>query len=232
MKKIGILGGMGPEASVDYYKSIVAHFQQRSQSLSVPEIVLYSVDISELFRMVSLQQWDILTEWLLEKLKLLKRAGADFAAISANTPHIVFDRVQPRSPLPLISIVETTVRHTLAQSFRKPLLLGTRLTMQSSFFSDRFAEEGVSIFVPNDREQDYIQEKLENEIERGIFKTETRSGLIAILERTRQQQGIDSAILGCTELPLILQQAHSSLPLINTSAIHVQAICEHCLPES
>ena len=228
MKRIGILGGMGPEATVDYYKSIVAHFHESNQSLSAPEIIIYSVDIAELFRLVSERRWTELTDWLAGKLASLKSAGAEFAAISANTPHIVFAQLLAISPLPLISIVEAAVEYAKRKNFQKPGLLGTKFTMQANFFGDRFARESISVAVPSNEEQDFIQEKLVQEIELGIFRDETRKELLTIISRMKERDGIDSVILGCTELPLILQQNQSELPFLNTSAVHVEAICKYC----
>ena len=229
MKKIGIIGGLGPEATIDYYKRITAHFHERNQSLSAPEIIIYSVDITELFGYVGEQRWDELAGWITEKLSALKQAGAEFAAISANTPHIVFDRVLAQSPLPLISIVEATRDAAKAMGLKKPGLLGTRLTMQSTFFADSFARQGMAVVVPSEAEQAYIHTKLFDEIEHGIFRDETRQGLLEIIASMKRRDDIDGAILGCTELPLILKQGDTGIPFLNTTALHVDAICKYCL---
>lgn len=227
-KTIGMIGGLGPEATIDYYKRIVDFFHERNQSLSSPEIVICSVDISRLFRLVDEQRWNSLVEWLVEKIVSLKNAGADFAAISANTPHIVFDQIQAQSPLPLISIVDATLESAKAKGFTRLGLLGTRFTMQSNFFGERFAKENVAVVVPNDDEQSLIHEKLVNEIELGIFTEPTRQQLLTIVENMRVRENIDAIILGCTELPLILNEAPAEISFLNTTAIHVEAICRYC----
>ncbi|MDD2582882.1 MAG: amino acid racemase [Desulfuromonadaceae bacterium] len=229
MQKIGIIGGLGPEATVDYYKRIMDFFHEHNQSLSTPEIIIYSVDIAELFELVTEQRWDALAKWLINKVVALENAGADFAVISANTPHIVFDQVQAQSPLPLISIVEATLEATKLAGFKTVGLLGTQFTMQSNFFGDRFANENITVVVPDDHEQQYIQDKLVTEIELGIFNEATRQELLSIITRTKNRNNIDAVILGCTELPLILNESASEVPLLNTTAIHVAAICEHCM---
>jgi len=228
MKKIGIIGGLGPEATIDYYKRITAHFHQCNQSLSAPEIIIYSVDMAELFGFVDGARWDELADWITGKLSALKQAGADFAVISANTPHVVFDRVRPNAPLPLISIVEATLAAAQAMGLKRLGLLGTRLTMQSTFFTDCFARQGLAIVTPGDAEQAYIHEKLFTEIEHGIFKDETRRGLMAIIAAMKARDNVDGIILGCTELPLILDRSDAGIPLLNTTAIHVEAICQYC----
>lgn len=232
MKKIGIIGGLGPEATADYYKRIVRFFHERNGNLSVPEIIIYSVDMTELFALVAARRWDDLTAWLADKAAALKLAGADFAAISANTPHIVFDEVQARAPLPLISIVEATLAAAQAAGLRRLGLLGTQFTMQANFFGARFAREGIAVVVPDAEEQQYIQDKLIGEIERGVFSAETRQGLLSIIARMGRRDGIDAVILGCTELPLILEEGAAALPFLNTTAIHVAAICARCAAET
>ena len=229
MKKIGIVGGLGPEATVDYYKRIVDFFHENNHGLSTPEVIIYSVDISHLFKLVSEQRWDDLADWLAGKITALKNAGADFAVISANTPHIVFDQVQALSPLPLLSIVEATLESAKASGNQRLGLLGTRFTMESNFFAARFAKDNIAVVVPDDREQRYIHEKLMNEIELGIFTEETRQGLLSIISNLKHRENIDALILGCTELPLILPDGAAEVPFLNTTAIHVAAICKHCL---
>lgn len=228
MQKIGIIGGLGPEATADYYKRIVAFFHNHNQSLSAPEIIIYSVDIAELFKFVSEGRWKPLAEWLTSKVVALNSAGADFAVISANTPHIVFDQVQAQSPLPLISIVEATLESAKSAGLKKVGLLGTKFTMQSNFFGDRFAKEGIAVVVPSDQEQQYIHDKLVSEIELGILKDATRQELLSIITSMKNRSAIDAVILGCTELPLILNGG-SEVPFLNTTAIHVAAICHRCM---
>ncbi len=232
MKKIGIIGGLGPESTLDYYKRITSFFQQHNQSFSTPEIIIYSVDMSELFAFVTDQRWQALADWLASKVTALKNAGAEFAVISSNTPHIVFDQLQPQAALPMISIVEATLEAAKSMGFKKIGLLGTGLTMQTNFFGERFSREGITVVVPNEQERSYIEEKLFSEIELGIFKEETRQGLLSIVQDMKTRDGIEAVILGCTELPLILDQKDSDVPFLNTTAIHVEAICRFCLQPS
>lgn len=229
MKRVGIVGGLGPEATIDYYKRIVGFFHDHNQSLSTPEIIIYSVDMVELFKFVENKRWEVLVDWFTSKLAALKNAGADFAAISANTPHIVFDQIQAKSPLPLISIVEATLESAKSMRLERVGLLGTKFTMQSNFFGDRFVKEGIVVVVPSDHEQQYIHDKLVSEIELGIFNEATRQELLAIISRMNERDNIDAVILGCTELPLILNEGMSKIPFLNTTAIHVAAICQHCI---
>lgn len=225
LQTIGIIGGLGPEATIDYYKRIVDHFHARNQSLAVPEIVIVSVDITRLFAMVAAGDWEALAAWLADKVRALHAAGAEFAVISANTPHVVFDQVQALSPIPLLSIVDATLAAARTAGYRRLGLLGTAFTMQSNFF----ARDGIAIFVPNAEEQQHIHERLINEIEHGIFSTTTKQELLAIVRALQERHQLDAVILGCTELPLILHDGDADLPFLNTTAIHVDAICRRCV---
>lgn len=227
MKTIGIIGGIGPESTVDYYKRIIEAFRIEG-SLAAPEIIIYSINLQEALELVSGQQWNRLVYLLVQKIKALHRAGADVAVISANTAHIVFDEVQAKSPIPLISIVTAARDKAVARGLKKVGLLGTRFTMQSNFFASPFAAGGVSVVVPSAADQEYIHDKLMSEIERGIFTHETRNGLLAVIGRMIASDGIDGVILGCTELPLILEKDEFGIPFLNTTAIHVESIVRWC----
>lgn len=226
MKQIGIIGGLGPESTIDYYKSIIEAFRTEG-SLAAPEIFIYSVNIEDVLALVSRQEWNRLVYLLVSKVMALHRAGADFAVISANTPHVVFDEVQAKSPIPLLSIVTATRNKTKELGLKKVGLLGTKFTMQTNFFSPQFSEQGISVVVPSTADQDYIHDKLMSEIERGIFTDETKRGLLAVIERMISSERIDGVILGCTELPLILDKSEFDIPFLNTTAIHVKCIVNY-----
>jgi aspartate racemase len=227
MKTIGIIGGIGPESTVDYYKRIIEAFRTEG-SLAAPEILIYSINLQEALELVAGQQWSRLVYLLVQKIKALHRAGADVAVISANTAHIVFDEVRAKSPIPLVSIVTATRDHTDKLGLKRVGLLGTKFTMQSNFFEPHFADRGISVIVPSEADQEYIHEKLMTEIELGIFSDETRVGLLAVVGRMIASDGIDGVILGCTELPLILENDEFGIPFLNTTAIHVESVVNWC----
>jgi len=224
MKKIGLIGGIGPESTLDYYRRIIYAARQRSGGLAVPEIIIYSADLQEALAIMESKRPGLLADWLLIKLDALHAAGADFAAITANTAHLVFDEVAKRSPLPLISIVEATCTAAQQQGLQRIGLLGTRFTMQADFFQQPFSRQGMEVVVPLPEEQDLIHERLFSEIELGIIKDATRDELLAIVQRMVEQERIEALILGCTELPLILPDQAHGIPLLNTVAIHVASI--------
>jgi aspartate racemase len=178
------------------------------------------------------KKYEQATAYLSEKIEGLKKAGADFAVLSANTPHLLFDQLQERSGIPLISIVEATCSEAKSKGLKKAGLFGTDMTMQASFFPDVFRKQNMEVVVPDEGNRKLINQKLFSEIELGIFKDETRRLLIGIIEKMVREQKIDSLILGCTELPLILtEETYVDIPVLNTTRIHVDSIVKYCRGE-
>jgi len=231
MKTIGIIGGLGPESTVDYYKEIIAAFNAKYVEMTYPEIIIYSASINELMKFVETKNWPRLSEWLLEKISSIHRAGAEFAVIASNTPHIVFDEIKSKSLIPLLSIVEETCNKAQEMNLKNIGLMGTKLTMEADFYKKPFISKGISVVVPSEEEQQLIHHKLFSEIELGIFKDSTREELLAIAKRMVDEEGIDALILGCTELPLILTESKYGIPFLNTTAIHCESIIKHCLQD-
>jgi aspartate racemase len=228
IKRIGLVGGLGPEATLEYYKGIIDVFKSTDTSLNYPEIVIYSVNMSELIGMMKRKEYDRVVEYLLRVIESLKKAGAEFAAMSANTPHLVFDDLVKKSPLPLVSIVEATCDETQRLGLKRPGLVGTGFTMSGTFYQDVFGRKGIPVELPEKQDMEIINEKLFSEIELGIFKDETRNLLIRIIEKMVHAKHIDGLILGCTEFPLILTEAeYAGIPMLNTTRIHVDAIIKY-----
>jgi aspartate racemase len=229
MKKIGIIGGIGPESTVDYYKLIIGVFHGKQPDLGYPEIIIYSANLSSLMRILEAKEWDSLTDWLCEKVVALHRAGAEFAVIGSNTPHIVFDKVSSRSPIPMLSIVEETRNNAQKRGLKKLGLLGTRFTMESDFFKKPFGESGMAVITPEKEDQELIHHRLFSEIELGIIKDSTKDELLSIVKKMIDRHSIDALILGCTELPLILNKEEFGIPFLNTTAIHAEGIVNFCI---
>ena len=229
MKRIGIIGGIGPESTVDYYKLIIGAFHEKQAELGYPEIIIYSANLSSLMRILEANDWETLTDWLLEKVVALHKAGAEFAVIGSNTPHIVFDKVSSRSPIPMLSIIEETRKNAHKRGFKKLGLLGTRFTMQSDFFKNPFGDNEMVVVVPEKEDQELIHHRLFSEIELGIIKDSTRKELLSIVKKMIDRHSIDALILGCTELPLILNKDEFGIPFLNTTAIHAESIVNFCL---
>ena len=224
MKTLGIIGGLGPESTVDYYQRIIALHRERMRDGHYPEFVIVSVDLRKGLDFMDAGDLSGMADFLLEAIGKLARAGAEFGIISANTPHIVFDDVAPRSPIPLISIVEATCATAKAQKLKRLALFGTRYTMQADFYPRVFEREGIELLVPDSHDQDYLHDKYLSEFVPGKFLPETRAGLLAIVDRMKATRDIDGVILAGTELPLILRDSdHNGIPFLDTTKIHVEA---------
>jgi aspartate racemase len=224
MKTLGIIGGLGPESTVDYYQRIIALYRQRTGDGHYPEFVVVSVDLRKGLDFMDANNLSGMSDYLLEAIGRLARAGADFGIISANTPHIVFDEVAAKSSIPLISIIEATCAAAKAQNLKRLALFGTRYTMQANFYANVFTRRGIELVVPDAHDQDYIHEKYFSELVPGKFLPDTRAGLLAIADRMRAKNEIDGVILAGTELPLILRDPeYHGVLFLDTTKIHVEA---------
>ncbi len=234
MKTVGIIGGVGPDSTIDYYRLIFETYRERQSGTGVPpvnaaesapSIIINSVNVNLLLAWMNKGDLASVTDYLVSEIERLARAGVDFGVIAANTPHIVFDELRRRSSVPLLSIVEATRDAAAARGMKKVGLMGTRFTMQAQFYPEVFARANLTIVVPNQDEQSYIHEKYLGELLKGIFLPETREGLLEIVDRLREREQIEGVILGGTELPLILRmEAHHGVPFLDTTRIHVERI--------
>lgn len=230
MKVIGMIGGIGPESTIDYYKRLLAGYDKLRPNQGLPAIIINSIDVKKALALVGANQLGDLEEYLVFEIGRLARAGAECGFLSANTPHIIFDEVARRSPIPLISIVEATCAEAKRRGLKKVGLFGTGFTMKGQFYPRIFAREGISLVVPATKEQEYIHDKYIHELISGKFLDQTREGLLAIARRMRQEEGIEALILGGTELPLILTDSSSlGIPFLDTTQIHVDAVVERAL---
>jgi len=224
MKTLGIIGGLGPESTIDYYGRIIALYRERTGDGSYPQFVINSINLKRGLDLMEANNLSGMADYLVEEIARLARAGATFGLISANTPHIVFDEVASSSPILLISIVEATCAAAKARTLKRLALFGTRYTMQAAFYPKVFSREGIELVVPDPEGQTYIHDKYLNELVSGKFLPETRAGLLAIVDRLKANSDIDGVILAGTELPLILCDAeHNGIPFLDTTQIHCQA---------
>jgi aspartate racemase len=230
MKTLGIIGGLGPESTLDYYRRIIALFRERTGDRHYPEFVIVSVDLRKGLDFMEANDLSGMANYLLKGIDKLARAGADFGITSANTPHIVFGEVASQSPIPLISIVEATCAAAKTRELKRLALFGTRYTMQASFYPKVFSREGIELLVPEPNDQNWIHDKYFSELVPGIFLPETRAGLIAIVDRIKAKSDIDGVILAGTELPLILcDPHHNGIPFLDTTKVHVETAVDEML---
>jgi aspartate racemase len=220
---LGIVGGLGPESTIDYYRRILEEWKREFPSSS-PSIIIDSLDVDLGLRLVEHDR-PALIEYLGSSVSRLAAAGADFAAMAANTPHVVFDELVERSPIPMVSIVEACAEEAARRRLRRLALLGTRFTMEGAFYPAVFARRGIEIVAPIEEERRWIHDRYIGQMLRGVFLDETRDGVISVVRRLRQEQDIDGVILGGTELTLLLSApVVAELPALDTTALHVAAI--------
>jgi aspartate racemase len=225
MKTVGIIGGVGPESTIEYYRLLIAAYREQQPDGSYPSIIINSVDLNRLVAWLRANELEVFTSYLVAEIERLHRAGADFGLLAANTPHIVFDEISRRSPIPLISIVEATRDEAQARGLQRVGLFGTRFTMHGRFYPDVFSRAGIAIVTPKEDEQLYIHEKYMQELLSNILLPETRERLLAIVDRMKAEDDIEALILGGTELPLILRDPeHNGTPFLDTTKIHVARI--------
>jgi aspartate racemase len=224
MKILGMIGGIGPESTIDYYRSLLAAYAERDPDGSSPHLIINSIDFKHVVRLVTANELGRLAEYLVSEIKRLAASGSDFAIIAANTPHIVFEQVQEKSPLPLISIVAAACEAAKALGLRRLGLLGTRFTMQGHFYSDVFSREAIELVTPSKEDQTYVHTKYMDELVNGIFLPETHAGLLDIVGKLREEHQVDGVILAGTELPLILREpSYADIPFLDTTQIHARA---------
>ena len=230
MKTLGMIGGVGPESTVDYYKNLIAMYRERKPDGHYPQFVINSIDLQKGIDFLDANNLAGMTGFLLEEIKKLPSAGAEFGIIAANTPHIVFDEVAARSPIPFISIVEASCDYVKSRKMKRLALFGTRYTMQANFYQKVFSRQGIELVTPEAKEQDYIHEKYFGELVPGIFLPETRAGLLDVVDRMKSKIDIEGVLLAGTELALILRgESHNGIALLDTGKIHCQAAVEEML---
>ena len=224
MKKIGLVGGLSPESTILYYNHIVKKYYEIKDDYNFPEIIIYSLSFGRFSEMV--KKGNAATE-ILKALEALKKAGADFAIITANTPHIFFDEIAAKATLPVISIIDATVEEAKKNGLKKLLLLGTIFTMESEYFRSQYEKNGLEIIIPSKEERKIVNEIIFRELAKGLIREESRKKLIEIINR----YDVDAIILGCTELPLILDEEHVGKKLLDTATIHAEEALMHALEE-
>ena len=224
MKTLGLIGGTGPESTIDYYRLLTAQYREKADGAS-PPVIINSVDLKRMIGWMNAGELDKVVDYLVGEFEKLQRAGVDFAALTANTPHIVFDELQQRVTLPLISIVEATCERAQSLGFKSVGLFGTRYTMQAPFYPKVFSRTDVKLITPTEEEQNYIHEKYFGELLKDVFLPATRAQFLHIANEMKARDGVEAVILGGTEIPLLLRtEEHNSIQLLDTTRIHVDRL--------
>ncbi len=228
-KTLGLIGGTGPESTIDYYRLLVAKYREQADGNS-PPLIINSVNLKFMIEWMGAGELGRVADYLAAEIDKLQKAGADLGALTANTAHIVFDELQTRCALPLVSIVEATCERAQQLGFQSVGLIGTRYTMEASFYPAVFSRRNIRLVVPAPQEQSYIHEIYLGELLKDVFLPETRTKVLAIADEMKIRDGIQGLILGGTELPLLLRaEEHNGLPLLDTTRIHVDRLIAEML---
>ncbi|MDO4339058.1 MAG: amino acid racemase [Eubacteriales bacterium] len=231
MKKLGLIGGVGPESTIPYYKGILYGVKARKETPYLPPLTIESLSCYEVIRMSNEGDTEGLTAYLLAGVRNLAAAGAEVGALACNTGHMVFDVLQKASPIPLVSIVDVTCAEAVREGYQKVGLLGTAVTMETDFFKKPFREVGIEVVSPDAEECAYIEDHIVNELEVGIVNEDTAVHILKVVERMVSEQKIEAIVLGCTELPLLFEGRKVPVPLLDTMKIHIDALINTILEE-
>jgi aspartate racemase len=224
MKILGLIGGIGPESTIEYYRLLIAGYRELADG-NGPALIINSIDLKKFLGWMAANELALATDYFVTEIERLADAGVDVVALASNTPHIIFDEIQRRSRVPLISIVDATCEYAQSLGLRTVGLFGTRFTMQARFYPDIFLRAGITVVVPTDEEQSYIHDKYNKELLNNIFLASTRTELLSIAEKLKDRHRIEGLILGGTELPLILKdQEYNGIKMLDTTRIHVKRL--------
>ncbi len=221
-KRIGIIGGMSPESTAEYYQYITRTYTERFGDYGYPEILIYSVSFQPYVDWPMQERWDLVSQGLSQAAQAIERAGADFILIATNTMHLVFDQVQASVRVPMLNLLDTVADAICAQDLTTVALLGTRYTMQGPLYPDALRKRGIQVLVPTAAEQAYVNQVIYNELVAGVIREESRQGFLQIIAGLITQ-GAQGIILGCTEIPLLVKPGDTSIPLFDTTRIHAEA---------
>lgn len=225
MQTIGIIGGIAPGSTIEYYRQLIALYRHQEPSGNYPSIIINSINLKEMLALVEADRLTDLIEFLVREIGKLERAGAGIGLMASNTPHLVFDEIRRRSKLPLVSIVETTFEAVQKMNLKKVGLFGTRFTMEGATYRKVFAESDIELCLPPEKDRAYIHNKYMAEFVQENFLPETKKEMLEIIGRMKTADRIEGLILGGTELPLILTDpAEAGIPFLDTTRLHAEAV--------
>lgn len=224
MKKLGLVGGTGPESTLLYYSELNKRINELTEGKEFPEITIESLNLNKALRMVGKEQYEDLDTYVTSAVRHLEASGADIVALTAATMHVIFEQVRAKVSVPIISIPEATAEAAVARGYKKIGLLGTIFTMEKDYLKNAFVEKGIEVVIPSPEDRNLVHTRIVTELEYAIVKESTRAELIAIIEKMRIEAGIEAVILGCTELPLVLNQGNCSVACLDIVDLHIQKL--------
>lgn len=228
MKKIGLIGGISWVSTIDYYKYINEQVNNKLGGLNFAECIIYSFNYADIKKNNDANDWDSTLKMVTEASLHLKAAGAKGIVLCANTMHLIADKLQESVQLPVIHIATATAYEITKHKIKKVGLLGTKFTMERDFFKSKLSQQNIETLIPNEEDCNFIHYTIFEELGRGLMLEESKAKYIAIIHKLIQQ-GAEGIILGCTEIPLFIQQSDVSVPVFDTTKIHSKAAVDFML---
>lgn len=226
MKKIGLIGGTGPESTLVYYKEINRLLHEKSGGKKFPEIAIESINLYQALKYVEEMDYESLQCYLMKALQNLRNGGADILALTAGTMHVVYEELKEQMSVPIVSIPETVCEVALRKRYKKVGLIGTIFTMQKDYMKKPFRDNQIEVVTPSLKEMTLINERIYQELEYGIVKESTQQELLQVIKKMQEEEGIEAIMLGCTELPLAISNKNSPVACLNIMEIHIKKLVE------
>ena len=223
MVRIGILGGMSYESTIKYYDQIMVKYFEKKHDYDYPEVIIFSLNFQRVIDLEHSGNKRGYVNYLIEGIKALEQAGASFIVMAANSPHAIYEDLVQLAKVPILSILKATAEKAHQGNLKKLLLLGIKFTMQSNFYQEYFAKEGIEVITPTEEEQDNLNRIIFEELVIGVFKDDSKNEVLRIINNYKT----DGVILGCTELPLIISQEDARITVLNTLNLHAEAVLNH-----
>ena len=226
MKKIGLVGGTGPESTLMYYKILNTEIDRITGGEAMPDIAIESVNFTRAWNYVTEGRYDLLADYLYEKLDALDKGGSEVISLTAVTMHVVYDELAKRFNKPIVSIPKTVAEEAVAKGIKRIGLLGTIFTMEKDYIKKDLWDSGIEVFVPSEEDRKLVAARIFEELEKGIVKESTLAELQGVINRMKEENGIEGVILGCTELPLILNSDNCPVACFDAVEIHIRKLIE------
>ena len=226
MKKIGLVGGTGPESTLMYYKELNTRIDQLTGGKAMPDLAIESVDFRKAWAYVSNGEKDNLADYLSEKVSCLKSTGCEVISLTAGTMHLVINEIEKKTGVSLVSIPKAVADEAASKGYTKVGLLGTIFTMEQDYMKKDLIDAGIEVCIPGKEDRELVAKRIFEELELGIVKEETLKECQDLISKMKNEQGIQAVILGCTELPLLLNEKNSPLPILDSVEIHIRKLIE------
>ncbi len=222
-KHIGIVGGLSPSSTSEYYDIICSNFNKKAGGWNYPNISIRSLNLQKIADLFNADKWDEMADMIIEAIKGLEKAGAEFAAIATNTPHNAYDQISRKSPLFVLSIMDATAAAIKKDGLSKVGLLGTKPTIKYSYYQKTFSKQGIETVIPSSEDREFVNKVIWDELVHGVIKDESREGYLKIIEK----MDVSGVILGCTEIPLLVKKC--AVKIYDTTTIHAEAILDYSM---